>query len=143
MKYEKQEKLFDCRSSYSKTDYVASFMRMKEDHLKNGQLKPRYSIQIGTKNRFVIDFSVLQRPGDTCCMIPQLENLKQNFGKLPNNIVADAGYGSEENYEYLDRKQLGNYVKYNMFHKEQKKRFKEDISKVEDLSYDQENDEFV
>lgn len=34
------------RSSYSKTDLEATFMRMKEDHMLNGQLKPAYNVHV-------------------------------------------------------------------------------------------------
>jgi hypothetical protein len=118
-------------------------MRMKEDHMKNGQLKPGYNIQMGTENHFVVGFSIHQRPADTGCMIEHLNNLEKALGQLPKNIVADAGYGSEENYEYLKNHSLNNYVKYNMFHKEETKKFKEDITKVENLSYDEKHDEFI
>lgn len=143
VKYEKQEEILQNRNSYSKTDNDAIFMRMKEDHMKNGQLKPGYNIQTGTEEQFIVGFSVHQKAGDTGCLIPHLKNLKENTGRLPENVIADAGYGSEENYEYLEENNLKGYVKYNMFHKEQKKKFKEQIFKVENLPYDEEKDEFT
>jgi len=103
-KYEGHESKFQGRNSYSKTDVDATFMRMKEDHMKNGQLKPGYTIlaqgniQIGTENQFVVGFSVHQRPGDSGCLIPHLQALKAQLGRLPKKVIADAGYGSEENY---------------------------------------------
>lgn len=142
-KYEKQEEILGKRNSYSKTDHDATFMRMKEDHMRNGQLKPGYNVQIGTENQFVIDYTIHQRAGNSGCFIPHLKHLEKTLGKLPENMVADSGYGSEENYAYIEEKNLGNYVKYNMFHKEQKKKFKEDISKYQNWSYDEENDEFI
>ena len=63
-KYERQEELLAERRSYSKTDTDATFMRMKEDHMKNGQLKPGYNVQVGTENQFVTGFSIHQNPGD-------------------------------------------------------------------------------
>ena len=95
-KYEKQEEILQERRSYSKTDTDATFMRMKEDHMRNGQLKPGYNVQIGTENQFILGYSVHQRPGDTSCMKPHLEQAREILGELPPNIVADAGYGSEE-----------------------------------------------
>ncbi|HDC5657930.1 TPA: IS5/IS1182 family transposase, partial [Staphylococcus aureus] len=41
-KYEEQKSILKDRNSFSKTDHDATFMRMKEDHMKNGQLKPGY-----------------------------------------------------------------------------------------------------
>jgi transposase len=141
-KYEEQQEILGERNSYSKTDKDAIFMRMKEDHMKNGQLKPGYNVQMGTEEQFIVGFSLHQNAGDTTCMIPHLKGLEENIGRLPENIVADAGYGSEENYEYLEKNELGNYVKYNMFHYEQKQKFKGQIFKVENLPYDEEKDEF-
>lgn len=143
-KYEKQEELLAQRNSYSKTDTDATFMRMKEDHMKNGQLKPGYNVQIGTENQFVVGYSIHQSPGDTGCMKDHLEEVKETLGgKLPANIVADAGYGSEENYEYLKDKNLGNYVKYNTFHKEASKKWKADITRVQNWTYDEAKDEYT
>ncbi len=142
-RYEEQERKLAGRKSYSKTDEDATFMRMKEDHMRNGQLKPGYNVQIGTENQFVVGFSIHQKPGDTTCLIPHLEHVEDVLGRRPENVIADAGYGSEENYEYLNEKQLGNYVKYNTFSQEQKKRFKKSDFRSENWPYDAEKDEFI
>ena len=143
-KYEKQEELLAERNSYSKTDTDATFMRMKEDAMKNGQLKPGYNVQIGTENQFVVGYSIHQSAGDTSCLKEHLEELKKNLGgKLPANIVADAGYGSEENYEYLAQENLGNYVKYNTFHKEATAKWKSDPTLVQNWLYDKQKDEYT
>lgn len=142
-KYEEQEKILNERKSYSKTDHDATFMRMKEDHMKNGQLKPGYNVQMGTENQFIIGYSIHQRPGDTSCMKEHLDKVKEMMGKIPQNIIADAGYGSEENYEYLESNQLTGYVKYNTFHKEHSKKWKEDITRVQNWQYDQEQDRYI
>jgi len=143
-KYEEQEKILAERNSYSKTDTDATFMRMKEDHMRNGQLKPGYNVQMGTENQYVVGYSIHQNPGDTSCMKDHLEEVKKGLGgKLPTNIVADAGYGSEENYEYLEQEKLGNYVKYNTFHKEASKKWKNDITRVQNWIYDEEKDEYT
>ncbi len=98
-------------NSYSKTDPDATFMRMKEDHMKNGQLKPGYNVQIGTENQFVVGYRLHQRPTDTRCMKPHLEKVKNALGKLPGTIIADAGYGSEENYACLEEENAEAIVK--------------------------------
>lgn len=141
-KYEQQEKILEKRKSYSKTDTDATFMRMKEDHMKNGQLKPGYNVQIGTENQFVTGFSIHQRPGDTSCMKEHLEAVKRQQGSYPNNVIADAGYGSEENYEHLKKKGMTGFVKYNTFHKEATKKWKLDITKVQNYPYVKESDEY-
>lgn len=143
IKYEKALETFRGRNSYSKTDPDATFMRMKEDAMLNGQLKPGYNIQMGTENRYIVGYSVHAKPNDTTTLIPHLEELKEQIGRLPHNIIADGGYGSEENYAYLERNHLGNYVKYNYFHAEKKKKFRENIYRTENLPYDEETNTYT
>ncbi|MFH0977201.1 MAG: IS1182 family transposase [Spirochaetota bacterium] len=141
-KYEDQAEKLGDRNSYSKTDTDATFMRMKEDQ-KNGQAKPGYNVQIGTENQFIVGYSIHQQAGDTSCFIPHLERVKTEFkNRLPENIITDAGYGSEENYEYIESNELGNYVKYNYYHIEKTKKFKENKFRVENLPYDSEKNEY-
>lgn len=142
-KYEEQEKIAGERNSYSKTDNDATFMRMKEDHMKNGQLKPGYNIQAGTENQFVVNYSVHQKSNDTNTLKSNLEKLEEKYKKLPERIIADAGYGGEENYEILKSKEIEGYVKYNNFHFEQKMRFKKQIFRIENFEYDKEKDEYI
>jgi transposase len=142
-KYEEQERNLAGRNSYSKTDVDATFMRTKDDAMKNGQLKACYNVQIGTEKQFVVGFSLHQEAGDTTCLIPHLEKVKGWIGRLFENINSDAGYGSEENYAYLDREQVGNYLKYAGFDREQKKRYKPDPFKAENMPYDQQGDQFT
>jgi transposase len=143
-KYEEQAKKFEGRNSYSKTDSDATFMRMKEDHMLNGQLKPGYNVQIGTENQFIVGYSIHQRPGDTGCLKSHLEQVKEMLGRYPKNLVADAGYGSEENYVYLQENGMTAYVKYNTFHYEQKRRVKKNQPyRAENFTYEAEDDIFV
>ncbi|PEX82264.1 transposase, partial [Klebsiella sp. KG9] len=95
-KYEEAEEIFAGRNSYSKTDHDATFMHMKEDHMKNGQLKPGYNIQAATTNQYVVDFALYHNPTDFRTLEPFLKQMStlDKFDK----IVADAGYGSEDNY---------------------------------------------
>jgi transposase len=124
-KYETQLDILGERKSYSKTDHDATFMRMKEDHMKNGQLKPGYNVQISTENQIITNYSLHQRPGDTATLKPHLEQFKQQQGKQSKEIIADSGYGSEQNYEYAQNNGIEAFVKYNWFHKEQKKKYKD------------------
>nr|WP_245624985.1 transposase [Paenibacillus stellifer] len=110
-------------------------MRMKEDHMRNGQLKPGYNVQIGTENQFILAYSVHQRPTDTRCLQPHLDKAQELLGKLPQTVIADAGYGSEENYAYLEQEQIRAVVKYGSYHKEKSKAWKADISKIENWTY--------
>lgn len=142
-KYERYEKVFEGRNSFSKTDTDATFMRMKEDHMRNGQLKPGYNVQMGTENQFIVGYSIHQRAGDTACLIPHLDQMKEQLGVMPKKIIADAGYGSEENYQYLEKKHLENYVKFNTFHKEQKRSWQKQRFRVEKWEYDGKRDEYI
>ena len=141
--YEKKLETMDERNSYSKTDNDATFMRMKEDHMKNGQLKPAYNEQIRTENQFIVHYDFFSNPTDTLTLIPFMEGFKQNYHQLPDKACADSGYGSEENYQYLENNQVEAYVKYNYFHKEQKKSFKNNAFLQENLYYNKEKDYFV
>lgn len=139
-KYEHHQEVLGDRNSYSKTDPDATFMRMKEDHMLNGQLKPGYNVQIGTENQFILGYSLHQRPTDTRCLKPHLEKVKSALGKLPGTVIADAGYGGEENYAYLEEERLKAVVKYSTYHKEKSKKWKLNISKVDNWSYDEASD---
>lgn len=119
-RYQEQEKYLTNRNSYSKTDTDATFMRMKDDHMRNGQLKPAYNLQISTSNQFILHYSTHQRPSDSKTLIPHLEGFNKAYKKLPKELVADAGYGSQENYLYLKNQNVEPYVKYNYFDKDRK-----------------------
>ena len=108
----------------------------------NGQLKAGYNAQVGTENQFVVHAAVHQRPGDTACLKPHVESLKRSLGHVPATFVADAGYGSEENYDYLEGEGAEAFVKYNTFHKEQKKSFAQDLAQPANWEYDAGSDEY-
>jgi len=97
---------------------------MKEDHMKNGQLKAGYNVQVGTQNQFIPGYSLHQRPGDTLCLQEHLEKFYTNMGLYPQDVIADAGYGSEENYAWMEKRGIEAYVKYNSFHYERKPSYK-------------------
>ncbi len=131
------------RNSYSKTDKDATFMHMKEDHMKNGQLKPGYNIQVGSCNGFVVNWSTHQNRNDNGTLIPHFERYERFFGKLPNSTGADSGYGNQENYEFLKKNHIKNYIKYPLFHKEQTKKFKSMKYNWQNMEYDEINDTFT
>ena len=89
------------RNSCSKTDRDATFMRMKEDAMRNGQTKPGYNLQLATENQFITDFALFPNPTDTLTMIPFLQSFSSRYGRLAHTVVADSGYGSEENYRFM------------------------------------------
>ena len=131
------------RNSMSKTDHDATFMRMKEDAMNNGQTKPGYNLQIGTEDQFITDFGLFPNTNDTLTLPPVLGSFAQGYGRLPDEACADSGYGSEENYRFMEESGIEAYVKYNYFHKEQKRPFKNDPFRTENLHYNAEQDYYV
>ena len=83
----------------SKTDPDATFMRMKEDHMLNGQLKPAYNLQISTQDQFILNYSLHQTTTDSQTLPLHIEQYESLYDELPKAIIADAGYGSDDNYE--------------------------------------------
>ena len=139
--YEKKLQILGNRNSYSKTDKDATFMRMKEDHMQNGQLKPAYNWQFSTSDQFIINYSIHQQTTDTNTFIPHLLEYENLYQSMPDEVTADSGYGSQENYEFLEDNQIDGYVKYNYFHKEQEKKNKvPDPFNSKNFYYDKEQD---
>lgn len=119
-KYEQQEAILgEQRKSFSKTDTDATFMRMKEDHMKNGQLKPAYNLQVSSNNQYITHYSIHQATTDTTTLKEHLTDFKNEHQITPTDVTADAGYGSEENYQYLEQNNITAYVKHNQFDREQ------------------------
>lgn len=119
-RYQEHERVLGKRSSYSKTDPDATFMRMKEDHMRNGQLKPGYNVQVSTSNQYIVNYSHHQNPTDTTTLPSHLRQMERLYHQLPQAVVADAGYGSEENYTMLESIGVQPYVKYSYFDRDQR-----------------------
>ena len=141
--YDHKKEVLGSRNSYSKSDEDATFMRMKEDAMLNGQLKPGYNVQISTENQFITNYGIYQRPTDTGTLIDYLESFKERYGIKSKEVVADAGYGSEQNYNYMLENEMVPYVKYNYFHKEQKRKQRNNPYLQQNLIYDKEQDVFI
>lgn len=118
-KYDQQEKILQGRNSFSKTDPDATFMRMKEDHMRNGQLKPGYNLQIATQHQFILHYTIHQNPTDTKTLPSHLKQFNTLYGQMPHTVTADAGYGSEQNYQFLEENFIRAFVKDPYFDKEQ------------------------
>jgi transposase len=148
-KYEAQEKILDGRNSYSKTDQDATCFRMKEDRAAEKPLpRPAYNVQIGTAGQFIVGYSIHQRAGDPGCFIPHMEQQIWPEGVEIENVCTDAAYGTEENYAFIEKKKLGNYLKYNSFYRETHPPRKPELIqkasfRVENLPYDPDKDEFT
>ena len=117
------------RNSYSKTDLEATFMRMKEDHMLNGQLKPAYNVQIAVENYFIIHGYVSNDRTDYNTLIPVLEKHQKAFGSVLEEVTADSGYCSEKNLLYLKEKGIESYIKLQDHEKRKTRAYAEDISK--------------
>lgn len=137
---EKSAELIGDRGSLSKTDTDATFMRMKEDHMGNGQLKPAYNTQISSEDGIITNYTMHQTPTDTTTYKEHTDEFCSMYGHYPKESIADAGYGSEENYEYAQSKEITPYIKYNYFHKEQKRSWKNDPFNSANFYYNKERD---
>ena len=131
------------RNSMSKTDPQATFMRMKEDAMNNGQTKPGYNLQISTENQFITDFALFPNPNDTLTLIPCFNSFLNRYGHLASIAVADSGYGSEENYRFMNEAGMDAYVKYNRFHLEQRPLYKPNPFHHDDFHYNEAEDYYV
>lgn len=130
------------RNSYCKTDHDATFMRMKEDHMKNGQLKPGYNVNVATVSEYIIGNYISADRTDTKTFIPFLEKLCKRHPV--RRVVVDSGYESEENYRYVDEsEQLSLFVKPADHEQKKKRKYKNDIGRRENMAYDAEKDEYT
>ncbi len=139
-KYENQQEKLKGRNSYSKTDNDATFMRMKDD-----RLRPGYNPIISTNNQYIVNVTVSQNAADNVGFKEHVEKLLSwGDGKLtPDNYMGDAGFGNEENYEFMIGQEIGNYLKFNTFHYEQTKRFKNNPYLKDNMLYDQTTDTYT
>ena len=131
------------RNSMSKSDPDATFMRMKEDAMNNGQTKPGYNLQISAENQFITNYALFPNPTDTLTLIPFLNSFPDRYGHLPSIAVADSGYGSEENYRFMAEAGMEAYVKYNRFHLEQHPRYKPNPFNHDNFHYNAAEDYYV
>ena len=131
------------RKSYSKTDPDATFMRMKEDHMRNGQLKPGYNLQMGVSSEYIVALALFPNPTDTTTLIPLLERMKANHGRSFRDIVADMGYASEENYTYLENNDQNAYIKPADHDVKKTRKYRNNIFHKDNMPYDEERDMFT
>lgn len=141
-KYEEAQETFKGRNSFSKTDTDATFMCMKEDPMKNRELKPGYNVQVASNNQYVIGFDIFSNPTDTRTLLPFLGSIPTL--DLFQYIVADAGYGSEENYEaIIDDFEKTPLIPYGMYHKEKTKKYKNNPKHRANWTYDEVEDSYT
>lgn len=142
-KYLESLKTAGKRKSYSKTDTDATFMRMKEDYMNNGQLKPGYNVQIAVESEYIVGMGLFDNPTDTTTLIPLLNRIQKNSGKQIKNLVADAGYAGEENFSYLEQHGQNAYIKPQNYEMSKTRKYKKDIFRPEHMTYDNANDEYI
>lgn len=142
-KYNHQIHICGGRNSYSKTDHDATFMRMKEDAMGNGQLKPAYNLQHGVDSEYITWLTIGPQPTDTTTLIPFLKDAEEHLKFKYKNVTTDAGYESEENYAFLEENGQLSYIKPANYEISKTRRYKNDIGKIENMEYDAESDVYI
>ena len=139
------KKLHVCgdRNSYSKTDPDATFMRMKEDAMLNGQLKPAYNLQHGVDSEYIVWLDISQKATDMPTLIPFLKKIEAGLGFKYTNIVADAGYESEENYLFIEENGQVAFIKPANYEISKTRKYQKDISRFENMYYDSVNNCYI
>lgn len=142
---EYETKLFKCgtRNSYSKTDTDATFMHMKDDHMRNGQLKPAYNLQHAVNSGFIIMSGIFPNPTDVLTLKPFLNQLQERLPFEVKRIIADAGYESEENLKYLEENEIEAYIKPADYEQRGTKKLAEQIGHRANMHYDNEGDFYI
>ena len=139
----KMKHICGTRNSYSKTDHDATFMRMKEDAMGNGQLKAGYNLQHGVDSEYISWLTLGPQPADTTTLIPFLKSMERNLGFSYSKVVTDSGYESEENYGYLDGSGMLSYIKPANYEISKTRKCKKDIGRVENMEYDEATDTYT
>ena len=141
--YKEKLETLGTRNSCSKTDPDATFMRMKEDAMRNGQLKPAYNIQHGVDSEYITWVDISAHPTDTRTLIPLLKDMEKHLSFKYTEIVADAGYESEENYAFLEGNGQLSFIKPTNYEISKTRRYRKDISRAENMAYDKERDLYI
>ena len=133
------------RNSYSKTDHDATFMHMKEDYMRNGQLKPGYNVNVATSNEFIVGTYISADRSDVQTLIPFMKQLKKDYeGNDIGKIVVDSGYESEENYCWFEDDPVSElFVKPSNHEAKKAKKYRTDISRRENMAYDPDADTYT
>ena len=142
-RYAKYQETFKGRNSFSKTDTDATFMHMKDDHMRNAQLKPGYNVQIGVEGEYITGVSVGSERSDQLTLIELLENMEKHTGRYYEDVTADAGYESEENYTWFEDKPCECYIKPQNYEKSKTKKYKSNMALRENMKYDEKSDEYT
>ena len=142
-KYTIQTEICGNRKSFSKTDIDATFMRLKDDAMKNGQLKPAYNVQIGVESEYIVGVGIFSNPTDVNTLIPFLKRMRSHTRRKIEQIIADAGYESRENYMYLKENGQKSFIKPQNYEISKTRRYKNDKYRVENMKFVKELDIYV
>lgn len=128
------------RNSFSKTDHDATFMHMKEDHMRNGQLKPGYNVNVATSEEFIIGNYFSSDRNDVHTVIPFVGYLNR-YRIL--RYVFDSGYESEENYSLFEDSEAELYVKPSNHEQKKKRKYRTDVSRRDNMPYNAGKDSYT
>ena len=142
-KYEYNNKQFRERNSFSKTDPDATFMHLKEDHMRNSQLKPAYNVQVAVESEYIVGVDISAERNDVHTLIPFLNRIRKNYGRNFEHLVADAGYESEENYHYLEEQGITPYIKPSNYEYSKTRKFQRDMEFRLAMTYVPEQDTYL
>ena len=143
IKYTSYNKTFKNRNSFSKTDCDATFMRMKDDHMRNGQLKPGYNLTLGVEGEYIVGVDISSERSDQLTLLPLLERMEAGTGKRHQTVTGDAGFESEENYKRLKERQQAAYIKPQNYEKSKTRKYKTNAYLRENMPYDSDNDTYT
>jgi transposase len=142
-KYASYQEIFKGRNSFSKTDPDATFMRMKDDHMRNAQLKPGYNVTLGVEGEYITGIHLSSERSDQLTMIPLLDDMESRLGTQYADVTGDAGFESEEIYTYFEKKEQTCYIKPQNYERSKTRKFKDNMSLRENMLYDVDNDEYT
>ena len=131
------------RNSYSKTDHSATFMRMKDDHMQNGQLKPGYNVQLGIEAEYIVGADVSSDLNDTHALVPLVKRMEEKGGVKHQDVTTDSGYETEETYRAMAQREQTAYIKPQNYEKSKKRSFRQNAYLWENMPYDKEKDCFT
>ena len=102
------------RNSYVSTDKDATVMMMKETYIA-----PGYNAQLATEHQVVLAYGLYPNRNDTHLLTPMIKEVQERTGRVPQTVVADAGYGNKMNYRYLKKNRICSFIPYNNYEHEQ------------------------
>ncbi len=141
--YAEHIKILGKRNSYSKTDHSATFMRMKDDHMQNGQLKPGYNVQLGIEAEYIVGVDVSSDLNDTNALLPLVRRMEEKGGIKHQDVTTDSGYETEETYSGMAERKQTAYIKPQNYEKSKTRSFRQNAYLWENMPYNKERNSFT